>query len=396
MNYYESKAKLFILGAQILVDGEDIMVGRDKQDELRGYFMRSDKKNWNNIYGRENERRVLESFLRSNRPIIVKGFRRVGKTSFLYGALTDIYGKDNVIFKKVKRNTSLSDIIEELKQKTDFNKSILVPASYSESKSVGFGLTNLGVNAEGTKSYKAIDDVDKLLSKIRGKFVIVLDEFQRIEDLSEFENFIEDVFKSHGEKIRIILTGSEVSLVEEKLRKFPVKPNYMTLYPLQPDDAVEFIKEGFNQNEYKITEKQAKDFYSKIGGIPGAVIEFAEHIILNSDLSDIDEAIEKAINEVERSIFDYNLDKEFEKIENLFDADPEIAYKPIWHLKWNKWKLSSGEMMKRLSSSEIAKMSLKKLVEYGYIYYDEKTKTYQIFDPLLQKYFEQKLSGGRK
>nr|QEK14946.1 AAA family ATPase [Thermococcus aciditolerans] len=247
--------------------------------DLRGYFKPGEIKRWEEIYGRDPERRKFRKLI-NGRSVVVSiiGYRRVGKSVFAYA-----YGEVeslNPIPLKVHSGWDADKVFDKLNKKIES-----IYGSKTEGWNVGGGVS-LGISGSASKSTSTTKapDIDEVCKE---KCYIILDEVQRLksEDLREVVN---DFYKRFESTATIVLTGSSVY----KIRNLGIarKIDWFTLYPFDEMKAREFIEKGFKQNGMLLDADDISTIYHGVGGTPGLIIDVAKLVILRN--YDIEDAVE--------------------------------------------------------------------------------------------------------
>jgi len=225
------------------------------------------------LYDREKE---IEELKRSiGRPLILlTGIRRIGKTSVLRVALSELDIPYVLIdARALRRNYSRSDLFRLIAQglsgSLDKIKDLLMGIR---------GLRVMGVEVEvswrGSDSLSLVELFDRLNKK---KIVIAIDEAQRLRGprSSELKDAIAHAY-DYDKNISFILTGSEVGLLYDFIgiedSRSPLYGRYyieVKLERLSREQSIDFLRKGFAQLNLRVSEEVLEVAYEHFDGIPG-------------------------------------------------------------------------------------------------------------------------------
>ncbi|AGT35897.1 MAG: ATP-binding protein [Thermofilum sp.] len=225
------------------------------------------------LYDREKE---IEELKRSiGRPLILlTGIRRIGKTSVLRVALSELDIPYVLIdARSLRRNYSRSDLFRLIAQglsgSLDKIKDLLMGIR---------GLRVMGVEVEvswrGSDSLSLVELFDRLNKK---KIVIAIDEAQRLRGprSSELKDAIAHAY-DYDKNISFILTGSEVGLLYDFIgiedSRSPLYGRYyveVKLERLSREQSIDFLRKGFAQLNLRVSEEVLEVAYEHFDGIPG-------------------------------------------------------------------------------------------------------------------------------
>jgi AAA+ ATPase superfamily predicted ATPase len=225
------------------------------------------------LYDREKE---IEELKRSiGRPLILlTGIRRIGKTSLLRVALSELDIPYILIdARALRRNYSRGDLFRLIAQG--------LSDSLNKIKDLLMGIRGLkvmGVEVEvswrGSDSLSLVELFDRLNKK---KIVIAIDEAQRLRGprSSELKDAIAHAY-DYDKNISFILTGSEVGLLYDFIgiedSRSPLYGRYyveVKLERLSREQSIDFLRKGFAQLNLKVSERVIEEAYEQFDGIPG-------------------------------------------------------------------------------------------------------------------------------
>jgi AAA+ ATPase superfamily predicted ATPase len=225
------------------------------------------------LYDREKE---IEELKRSiGRPLILlTGIRRIGKTSVLRVALSELDIPYVLIdARSLRKNYGRGDLFRLIAQglsgSLDKIKDLLMGIR---------GLRVMGVEVEvswrGSDSLSLVELFDRLNKK---KIVIAIDEAQRLRGprSSELKDAIAHAY-DYDKNISFILTGSEVGLLYDFIgiedSRSPLYGRYyveVKLERLSREQSIDFLRKGFAQLNLRVSEEVLEVAYEHFDGIPG-------------------------------------------------------------------------------------------------------------------------------
>ncbi|WP_456444005.1 AAA family ATPase [Thermococcus sp.] len=321
---------------------------------MKGVFQQDDRKTIETLFGREEEIFLLLSKLLRKDPVFIVGYRRVGKSSLAH-AVSDLIVGDHFAHVYCERGfKSSGDIINRVKD-------TLRSKSESQSKSITTGkLIEFGFSKS---------QASRFIHEFESATIIILDEAQRVTDPGIIEDFLTWTTKHLGSTTRVILTGSEIQLLHGLFKRLHGKPErLLTLYPLEEDTAIKFILKGFKQNEFPISEDDAKKMYDILGGTPGAIIDAAEQVILEGEDIEIAAESEK-LNEINMMLDELN------KISKMYHIEPQTFTEKLIKSNWQVTDLSS--------LPEDERKVLENLIQFGFI--KQKGEIHTVPDPVVKE-----------
>lgn len=285
------------------------------------------------LVDRENEVESIISSMKSKvgQNIAVIGYRRIGKTSILVKVKDELSKEKNivVVYFDVKKNMAEPKIfltrlekaifsaylekistVQKLKTKASKAKSIppkLIEAITSK-KIKGFGIQ---ISPEGTITPKIELDDKKInysdlffsvleTPKVLGeknnfKFVVILDEFQDLIELSRHKGF-EDIFglfrsmvQERGKKVSYIISGSRVHMLRSILEKgesslfLHFKEQVIT--EMSEVDAKKLFNKYVKDKGLTPKNAAASQAYSIVGGHPFYLMTLADEWKPNEEVS---------------------------------------------------------------------------------------------------------------
>ena len=239
------------------------------------YFDPEPKEKKEDLYDFEREHGELyDSIKKGERIIVIKGVRRMGKTSLMKVVYNElkyskifidgrvIPPKQNEIFNILLQNSvvALTENFIDLKLK-DILKEITVAP---------FGMGTTFSFSSGIKSFEKID---KILEKRKSKLVVFIDEAQRLK-AGNISGIIAHLFE-HTRCITVVLAGSEVGILDTVIGVDAESDLYgrpkriIELNRLRKKGAKEFLRLGFKQYKKEIKKSDLEKALEIFDGVIG-------------------------------------------------------------------------------------------------------------------------------
>lgn len=331
---------------------------------------------------------LLESFSDdSTRMIVIKGLRRIGKTSLLNVTLNESkIGSVKIDVRESPyhdKKEFFQFLISKIKQEVgeSFVKRIIKKIS-----KVGMTYKDFSATVFLSKEENVIlffNNFNNQLIKKNKKFVLAFDEVQLLKDI-EFDYFLASVFDNY-KQIKLLLTGSEIGLLD----KFLGKKDYQAplfdrayveigLKRMKDEETRQFLEIGFNQINKKISFDEIKEVIEHLDGIIGWITHYGW--FRHKGLSH-----EKAIGRVKEE------GKETVKRElNRFLKTRKAKSKYLKILKYlakgnNNWSMLKYSFEKegiKVADSQL-NLYLKELLDYAFI--EKSEGKYIVSDPIMLK-----------
>ncbi|RLG02543.1 MAG: hypothetical protein DRN54_04390 [Thaumarchaeota archaeon] len=350
------------------------------------YFSLGVKTRKEDFYNMEAELRcLLEELLNPlTRMIVIKGVRRVGKSSLLRVALSES-GLPHLLLDLRAVGPPCSETfydafsrnLSALVEKAQSLRSVLSKIS---------GLEVVGFRVELTKrEISTISELLKVLddwSSRRGRpLILAFDEAQDLRFVRGADKLLAHIY-DYLQNIKLVLAGSEVGILDRLLgHEAPQSPLFGRAYAeipidrLPPRKAKEFLIKGFEQVSVQIEESEVDEAVKLLDGIIGWLTYYGYYRTRESH----EKALEKTLEEGSAIVA--------EELKNILAARQQAKRRYIQILKilerpsrWSEIKrhlnLSLGI---RISDKQLTNY-IKELKSYGFI-----VKTdgkYAIADPL--------------
>src|SRR3989338_1039032 len=353
------------------------------------YFEITPKTRREDIFGREY---LVENMLshindRDVRLIVIKGLRRTGKTSLLNVVL------DETKQKKVKvdvRESPYYDRKEFMQYLSDKIKKEIGEPIFKRILS-SISKVELSYNELAAAFYLNIEKdflgfIETLDKQLKNNFlVLAFDEVQLLKNI-EFDNVLAAIFDNH-KNIKLILTGSEIGLVDEFLgKKDADSPLFgrafieLEIKRLNNEDTAKFLTLGFSQIKKVISLEEIKNVIEVFDGIIGWAAYYGW---LRSKKISHTKAISNVIEDGSK------LEKK--ELDNFLEKRSKANYLSVlrWIAKgYNHWSLLESEFIKagmKISDRQLG-LYLQELIDYSFV--EKIDKTYLITDPLLIRAIE--------
>jgi len=240
------------------------------------------KTNKKDLYNYESEYLALKRAVKEEKLVVVKGIRRVGKTSLIKVVYSEIgQPKAYIDVRGISPSSSfewnaalirclskLMETVDATKRITRFVKGIEVTSR--------IGIFGAGA-ALKLRSYEniaeLIEEVDEKLEKRKQKAVLFFDEVQITKRFGA--NALFSFIYDNTKNITVVLTGSEVGVVEEFSGYSSQSPLYgrakeeVEIKRLSPSQSLEFLMLGFEETGVKVHEEELEEVVKNLDGIIG-------------------------------------------------------------------------------------------------------------------------------
>ena len=295
------------------------MTLKRKQKEMAGYlFFEEPKRSPEELFAMAEEAEKLAKIAIDNKLTVVRGYRRVGKSSLVRSML-------NILAREKKSIPLYADIVamrteEELANsiQSDFKhtphilgvkphryikkfykqledkllkvtaKTESITGTIAPSPSVSAGQTR-SKELTQLKLWDLFGGVIEAAVQIKKPVVIALDEVQNIIKVTKHDqnlqirDFQELLRYLHGyPDVHLVLTGSHSRLIPIVLGKKyedPLQGRYIVkrdVPPFNETQAKEYLLKGFQQLNIKFEEKWAEDVVNAVGGVVGELAIYGE------------------------------------------------------------------------------------------------------------------------
>ncbi|WP_010477104.1 AAA family ATPase [Thermococcus zilligii] len=270
------------------------------------YFDERPKSRREDLYDREGELEEILTSIESRKPLVVlKGIRRLGKTSLLRVALNEARVPHVIVDLRGVNPNSRRDLYlrfqAALNEYLSKNASLFARLKKKIKLIEGVNLSEIGVSL----SWKNPETLYSLISALEGEgFVIAFDEVQEARGPAgkELASLIAH-FYDYGETT-FILTGSEIGLLYDFLGvENPDAPLYgrafqeIELLRFSREQSLDFLRKGFEQAGIDAPEEVLENAIDRLDGIVGWLVKFGV-VSLREGLRE--EVIYKVLEEASR------------------------------------------------------------------------------------------------
>jgi len=361
------------------------------------YFDLAPKSRREDLFNFEDVLERLRHGIESSRIVAVLAPRRYGKTSVLKTFLSESgyphlfidarriivsEGFMNIRGFMVELSNALTNFIRE-------NRSLLDRFIESIKDINGVEISKSSIKLSWSKRNRAdiasiLDRLQRWASEQGQRIIIAFDEFQEFRPLPVKLTHMLAYVYDNLPNIVIVVTGSQIGLLYDMLSlDDPSSPLYgrpiyeVRLKRLSRDEAIEFLRKGFEQTSIKVEEGFLSKAVEKLDGIIGWLTYFGWRVSTEHDLS-IENVLEKAsrqaVNEIEKFLKASRSERRYKVILKT------VAEKPLsWSLI--KRALEAREGIE-IDDKNFTKL-LNQLIKLGFL---EKTNhNYIIPDPILKK-----------
>ncbi|MGB9729752.1 MAG: AAA family ATPase [Thermoprotei archaeon] len=201
------------------------------------------------LFGRDEEYRVLEKLLESEW-VVVLGGRMVGKTS-----LVKTFAKEHDgIYVNLSGVRSFKDFV------------------FSLASQVGYFLKDVGLNLKFVE-FRWSRLADDVFLRLESRKFIVLDEVQYVSSVY-FLRLLKRIWDTYPD-IRMIFTGSMVGVINKLLNPSSSSPLYgrrpavLVLKPFSRELSKKFLYRGFSEFGMRISDDEVDTVTNKLDGYPG-------------------------------------------------------------------------------------------------------------------------------
>lgn len=379
----------------------------------RGYFKNSEKKSWDEIYGREGQFDKLTQHISKGRQLIaIKGVRRVGKSTFIWASLDRLERLGKEVGLEIKTHVVKCDgtqTIDELRSELYEILPFSEESTAMKLKEVTIGVENF--IPSGTMTFTPDTRMAAVFRKMSESgigtlYFIALDEVQDFEEREKLMKFFNYVHSS-VQNLFIILSGSQVTTFQEFLdaaynkldsvhsKKYKGRIGGIHMTPFDMAQSVEFLTRGFRDNKALETDEQRKDIalqiYRHVGGIPAWLVEagcdISEAYIEYGEINKL--LLDEILHEIEREAMT-KIESEIDTIAEMYGA---TIYDDIGRIMRGipNYQISRKKLLEYTGLEDKRfERAMEILTDYGYIIEDETAKTVTIPDVIIWRFFHER------
>ncbi|WP_052296578.1 ATP-binding protein [Pyrococcus sp. NA2] len=356
------------------------------------YFDEKPKSRREDLYDRERELKELLNLINSRKPLIVlKGIRRLGKTSLLRVALNEANVPHVIVDLRGVNPNSRRDLYLRFQEALNeyLSRNATLFARLKDKVKLIDGVSISGVRV--SLSWKKRETLYSLISALEGEgFVIAFDEVQEIRGPAgrELASLIAH-FYDYGD-VTFILTGSEIGLLHDFLGvEDPDAPLYgrifheIELSRFSREQSLDFLRKGFEQANIDAPEHVLEKAVESLDGIVGWLVKFGA-ISLKEGVRE--NVIERVLEEASKLALS--------ELEHFLEKRPLAKKRYLTILKaiasgkntWSELKRELEKREKREVEDAILARLLNSLLKASFIEkkINRRNVTYHITDPILE------------
>lgn len=336
------------------------------------YFEIEPKSKIEDFYGYSYEYNELNRALeRKERIIVLRGVRRVGKTSLM-----------NIFFNNHKENSlwidgrMIKNPIKEipvLLNERIVNKQSII----GQIEGIGVSAFGVGVNVNVKKSdFYYIDN----FTKYKKHFYIFIDEAQRSnsKELADFISYVYDKVKN----ITFILSGSEIGLLEDVVGTYDAEHSlygrqifYIDMKRLDRSGSEDFLKKGFEQLNVKINSEDLISVVNELDGLIGWLTLYGYNKLIVKKKDPLTETVNLATKIAEVELKNFLMTRKNKKLYSYI-----LRY--IDGKSWTEIDRILNSKYGKVNSNSLSSV-LSVLQDYSFIH--KKDDKYYLSDPLYLK-----------
>jgi hypothetical protein len=350
------------------------------------YFDISPKTKREDLFGCDYQLDLIKKYLldESTRLIVIKGLRRMGKTSLLNVALNELNVKSIKIDVReapfYDKREFLVFLIKRISEKLEG----LLDRIIKNIKGIKLGYEKFSFEVFFSKEENVnyfFENVNSFLNKKRENLILAFDEAQLLKNI-KFDYFLASIFDNY-KNIKIVLTGSEVGVLDKLLGKSDYKsPLFGRAYleielkKLKEDDVRRFLELGFRQINKKIEFEEIREVVENLDGIIGWITYYGwfryNGFSHRKALERVKEEGKQLIKrEVENFLEGRKAKAKYLKL---------IKFLKLGYNSWSSLKKAFNKDGLRISDSQL-NMYIKELIDFGFV--EKVDGKYFLTDPLL-------------
>jgi len=367
------------------------------------YFDERPKSSRKDLYDMREELEQLVAALNRNDPLIViVGLRRIGKTSLLQTAMSEV--KHGIIFdlrtlgtRAYSTKKDLVEIFESsindfLSTKKTVRMKIIDALKHVTGVQVeGMGLTFSWGGKEPLDIAGLFKKLDRWALSSKTNIAIAFDEAQELRKVAGIgmDKILAHVY-DYCKATSIILTGSAVGLLYDFLGEgdpeaalYGRSKTEIRLKRLEPQEAEDFLRKGFKQARKRVEEELIQDAVRKLDGITGWLTTFGATCLKRGVSASVIRGVMEEGSKLARNEFENFLKgrevakKRYEGIMSHLSKGPST-----WSGIKSYLEVREG---KRLNDRKVTEL-IDALLKAGFV--ESTDGQYTISDPLLAYSFE--------
>jgi len=355
------------------------------------------KEDLSEFFNYEAELKLFIKGLRDplTRMIVVKGVRRIGKSSLIHVGLKASRQNLYVVFDARAVPEITTDTIH-----TVFSRGVRALLERVRKKALAEILSSLLERIEGVSIagitlrlreresdilLEIINVFDRIAEKEDEPLILVFDEAQEFTVIRGFDKLLAHIYDYHP-RIKLVLAGSEVGLLDRLLgRKKPKAALYgrpyleISLKRLSYEKSVEFLEKGFKELNIDWPKTYIEEAAESLDGIPGWLTYYGyTAYTTHSHKEALRRTIEEGSTLVRRELEQFLAQRQQAKTRYMSILRC-LSIKPM---KWSELKSCLETMIRRRLNNSQYTRYLKELQDYSFIL--KVDDEYQLADPLIQ------------
>lgn len=363
------------------------------------YFSDRPKVKRENLYNRDEElSKLVHSLKEGSALTIIKGLRRLGKSSLMFIGLSKS-GLPHLLidcrqFEEVAYSSrrALVEVLEESVNNFIREQGGLWPTlkEYMKKvKGVGVGKFSVTFSWGGERPLSIVglfDTLNKFAIDRGIRVVMAIDEAQQLKKIANFNvaKLLAHIYDYKG-GIQLLLTGSQVGLLDDILgAEDPSSPLYgrakseINLDRFSAEQSREFLVEGFKQAKMRVDRETIEYAVKKLDGIVGWLSNFGWQCYLEKKVSKglIDRLLREAAGLALREFENFLLRRPAAARYRVIMK--RVAREPV---RWAQMKVHlEGETGARIHDANLANL-LGELLKAGFL--GREDDFYSVADPVL-------------
>ncbi len=259
------------------------------------------------LFGREDELPALKESLQNNPITLITGMRRIGKSSLMKVALSEIeYESAQIDVRKVYSDAS--GAIGKLDLALAVEKQLSKKSVSRKFK--GFlakvkGISVMGNTIQFDWGKATLSDILDKLNNYGEPFILAIDEAQYFRYYGSrggksIQNLIAWSY-DNLENIRFLLTGSEIGFLYDFLGfsdyDNPLHGRYMNeirLHPFKQEKSIRFLKTALEEADLVAVRDELEEAQALLDGIIGHLVQYGLHRIRKGHKEALEEALRAA------------------------------------------------------------------------------------------------------
>ncbi|MEM4335527.1 MAG: ATP-binding protein [Candidatus Anstonellales archaeon] len=349
-------------------------------------FDTAPKTNRKDLYNYESEYLALKRAIKEEKLVVVKGIRRVGKTSLIKVVYSEIAQPKAYIdvrgispSRPSEWNAVLMGCFNRLMESLDATKKITRFVRGIEVISK-VGMFEVGAVFRFPSYENIAESIEKLDEKLRNrnkKAVLFFDEVQITKRFGT--NALFSFIYDNTKNITMVITGSEVGVLEEFSGYSSDSPLYgrakeeIEMKRLPPSQSLEFLTLGFKEIRMKVPENELEDAVENLDGIIGWLTMYGHYRKRMSHTKAMRKVAEEATSITSNEIESFLKNKGPNKIRYLRILKSLCEREKTWK--------EIKALMPNVTDARLSNY-LEQLGRYSFI--EKKDGKYSIADPLVR------------